>query len=337
MIRLTLLIVVAAGFAGMVLSQESRPMNGPQVVRLANGEFTARLNRLKLWYRVSGSGPVCLFPSPGWGPSSDLYAKTLNRLEQYFTVVYLDTRGSGRSEKPADVANYRHDDLSDDLEALREHLGQKKVWVAGHSEGGWLAAHYALRYPQSCSGLLLIDSIYAHDADWRKDVAARRERRKSEPWYEEVAKALADPHALDSDKSFTAAITLSLRFSFHDAANIETLKSAQGAVSLTAFKGRQQSNKGGAYALKLEDVHVPTLIVVGASDDRCSPRQAERIHTEIAGSKLLLIEDAGHFPWIEQPDRFFEAVERGLSSFGVKRQDAKSATTRHAGSMGSNG
>ncbi len=65
---------------------------------IATGEFTVRLNGLNLWHKVCGVGPVCLLPTPGWGPSSDLYYHTLGRLETLFTVVYLDTRGTGRSE-----------------------------------------------------------------------------------------------------------------------------------------------------------------------------------------------------------------------------------------------
>jgi len=56
---------------------------------------------------------------------------------------------------------------------------------------------------------------------------------------------------------------------------------------------------------------------VGASDDRASPLQAERIHHGISGSKLIMIEKAGHFPWLEQPDRFFAAVESGLAALGL--------------------
>lgn len=65
-----------------------------------NGAYTARINGLNLWYKISGTGPVCIAPTPGWGPGSDLYFRTLTPLEELFTLVYLDTRGSGRSEKP---------------------------------------------------------------------------------------------------------------------------------------------------------------------------------------------------------------------------------------------
>src|SRR5216683_8286267 len=62
----------------------------PETRSLAPGEFTAELNGLKLWYKVSGNGPVCLIPTPAWGPSSDLWFRTLKPLENTFTIVYLD-------------------------------------------------------------------------------------------------------------------------------------------------------------------------------------------------------------------------------------------------------
>lgn len=61
---------------------------------LKSGEFVVQLNGLELWYKVSGKGPVCLMPTPAWGPSSDSYFRTLKPLEKHFTIVYLDSRGT---------------------------------------------------------------------------------------------------------------------------------------------------------------------------------------------------------------------------------------------------
>src|SRR5258706_8584883 len=59
---------------------------------LTNGEFTFQINGIKMWYKVSGTGPVCLMPSPAWCISSDMYIKTLKPMEKIFTMVYLDSR-----------------------------------------------------------------------------------------------------------------------------------------------------------------------------------------------------------------------------------------------------
>lgn len=282
------------------------------------GEFTVKINGLELWYKVSGSGPVCILPTPGWGPSSDLYFRTLCRLERFFTIVYIDTRGSGRSERPTNATDYKYDQFSADLDVLRVHLRQERVWIIGHSMGGWLAMHYAIAYPDHCCGLVLLDSVVAQDAEWRKDVAARQMERRNESWYEEATRATSDPRAKEDEKAFCAALHSTLRFAFHDAANFKTLEAMDKSFSLPAFKGMAASNKGGAHLLPLAKIKVPTLIVAGASDDRASPLQAERIHLGISGSKLIMIEKAGHFPWLEQPDRFFAAVESGLAALGLK-------------------
>jgi hypothetical protein len=104
--------------------------------KLAQGDFTAELNGLKLWYKISGNGPVCLMPTPAWGPSSDLWFRTLKPLEKFFTMVYLDSRGTSRSQHAKSTRNYTWDELVADLDALKTHLHQKRVLLMGHSEGG---------------------------------------------------------------------------------------------------------------------------------------------------------------------------------------------------------
>ena len=63
------------------------------------GRFVSN-DGLSLWYKVSGQGPALLVPTPGWGASSDQHMKSMTPLEKDFTVIYFDTRGSGRSEAP---------------------------------------------------------------------------------------------------------------------------------------------------------------------------------------------------------------------------------------------
>ena len=55
---------------------------------------------LSLWYKVSGHGPALLVPTPGWGASSDEHMKSMTCLEEDFTLIFFDTRGSGRSDGP---------------------------------------------------------------------------------------------------------------------------------------------------------------------------------------------------------------------------------------------
>jgi proline iminopeptidase len=52
--------------------------------------------------------------------------------------------------------------------------------------------------------------------------------------------------------------------------------------------------------------------VVGRHDFICSPLQARRLHRGIAGSTLIVIEQAGHLPWLEQPEAFYLKLKQAL-------------------------
>jgi proline iminopeptidase len=62
------------------------------------------------------------------------------------------------------------------------------------------------------------------------------------------------------------------------------------------------------------------LIVAGEDDFFCSPAQDKRMRRSLPNPKLLLIEKAGHFPWLEQPTAFFEEVTAFLEALGARQQ-----------------
>jgi proline iminopeptidase len=280
-----------------------------------DGEYTTSINGLNLWYKISSNGPVCLVPTPGWGPSSDLYFRTLTPLEELFTLVYLDTRGSGRSEKPKRSTDYTYAHFAADLDGLRQHLKQDKIWVMGHSRAGADSLQYALTYPTGCCGLILLDSLPAFDQVHSDDVQARLMERQNEPWFERAFAAFNDRTMPASDEAFAKWLFEILPFYFYGSTKLVQNQDHLAATtcSVAARQGSFDSNSGEMDLLpRLRDIHVPTLIVVGSHDFICSPLQAQRLHLGIAGSKLMVIEKAGHFPWMEQPEIFYPTVKQAL-------------------------
>jgi len=282
------------------------------------GEFTANLNGVKQWYKISGRGPVCLMPSPPWGCSADLYFRTLKRMEKLFTMGYLDSRGCGRSARPKADTEYRWKDLVGDLEALRSHLRQEQVWLMGHSEGGVSVLQYACRHPERVRGLVLLDTFAATDERAGADMEARLERLKGKPWYSEAMKARAEwPKTNDQ---LTSRLKRMMPLYLSDPQTAERHKDDFAATSFSAaaFAGRVASKRMPFNILRdLRRVHAPALIVVGAEDNFSSPDAATRIHLNLPHSKLLLIEHAGHFPWIEQEKVFGQRVPPFLEALRV--------------------
>lgn len=272
---------------------------------------------LRLWYRVSGAGPICIMPTPGWGPSSDMYFQTLIPLETMFTLVYLDTRGTGRSERPMQSSDYSYDRFAADVDALRKHLGKDRVWLMGHSEAGRHALYYALQYPDHCAGLILLDAVSFQDEQSRQDMEARIQERQHEPWFDRAYQAFTSQEMPKSDADLVTLTQTILPFYYYDVANLERNAAHHAATSMSvdAFKGAAecQWNKTNLMS-RLKEIQIPTLVVVGSHDFICSPLHAHRLHMAIVGSKFILIEKAGHFPWFEQPDQFFSKVKEGLAA-----------------------
>jgi proline iminopeptidase len=284
---------------------------------LKAGEFTVELNGLNLWYKVSGTGPVCLMPTPSWGCSSDLYFRTLGSMEKLFTVVYLDTRGTGRSGQAKSATEYTWDHLVADLDALRAHLKQDRAWLMGHSDGGVQVLHYACQHPQRVSGLVLLDTIAVDDAKRAADMAARRARRKGQPRYEAAAKVRGLPK---TDEEFDKMLTATGPFYWSDPKKAERFKDDFDATksSVDALEGSVKSKRSGFdLRERLKKVTAPALVVVGDDDFVCSPESATLLHLSLPNSKYLLIEKSGHFPWLEQPRVFETRVPQFLAALGL--------------------
>jgi proline iminopeptidase len=287
---------------------------------ISTGEFTAEINGLRLWYKVSGNGPVCILPTPGWGPSSELYYLKLKPLESMFTMVYLDTRGSGRSERPGQHAYSMHD-FAADIEGLRKHLGTDSVWLMGHSDGGIIILNYASEHSNHVAGMILVDAP-AGNTSKSNDRILRMQRRKGEPWFDSAFAAFQRVPATQHE--FESNMRSILPFFFASFENVAKNRDTFENVSFSfdAQRGRGESDPSsvelGAF---LPGTKIPTLVVVGEDDFICPPPAAEYFHKEIVGSKLLVIENAGHFPWLEQPEQFFGGIGVFLPKLGFRKED----------------
>jgi proline iminopeptidase len=82
----------------------------------------------------------------------------------------------------------------------------------------------------------------------------------------------------------------------------------QGDPALAAAQGTRPSDRQFTVRDQLHRIRVPTLILAGRHDFKTSPAQENALHQAIPGSRLVMFEESGHFPWFEEPDAFFNAI-----------------------------
>ena len=164
---------VASTPAGRDAGASSRPASRPSCGELRQ----IQANGLNLACWTLGSGPVCVCPTPGDGLDSYVYRNTLQPLGQAFTVVFLDTRGTGQSDRPRDPDGYTLEEFVSDVAAVRAELEADKVWIFGHDLAGRLAVRYATMQRQHCAGIILVGASPAFDDEAYDDVASRAPRK----------------------------------------------------------------------------------------------------------------------------------------------------------------
>ncbi|MFE2089502.1 alpha/beta fold hydrolase [Streptomyces sp. NPDC059460] len=258
-----------------------------------------------LAYHVFGDGnPVVCLPG---GPTDSVYLGDLGGLSTHRQLIRLDLRGTGRSEMPEDAASCRCDRLVDDLEALREHLGLDQMDLLAHSAGANLAALYVGRHPERVSKLALITpSVRAVDftitGDLRRETA---QLRRDEPWFPAAFAAL---EAIVAGKATDDAWKAIAPFSYgrwdevaraHQAAGDEQMN-----MEVVAAFGAEGAFDPDATRAALARFASPVLLLAGEVDPGAPPRTMAEFAGLFPNAELVVQAGAGHFPWLDDADRF---------------------------------
>lgn len=242
-------------------------------------------------YREAGQGPALILVH-GLGSSADVWRDSLLLLARGYRVIALDLPGYGKSDKPR--ADYSVQYYARTLHEFIRALGVKKVALAGNSLGGWIAALTALEHPEEVSHLILVDS-----AGLRRDTMPAV---SINPATKEQMRALL--LALFADRSFVTEAIVNEQWEYR--------KEIRATVQATL-----DSWKTSPPLLDdlLKQLTVPTLIVWGRQDTLTPLDMAERFAKGIPGAKLVVIENAGHLPQVEQPGAFYRAVKGFVRSW----------------------
>jgi proline iminopeptidase len=241
----------------------------------------------RLWTEVSGSGPavVLVHGGPGWWDVfHDLSLPG-------FTLHRWDQRGCGRSDRRGP---YTLDRFVADVATI---CGHERRIVIGHSWGAALALQYAQTHPDSVEQLVLVSSVGLDGppADYRARVAELlAETPDDDPWIAQTAVNLADR-----------------RTALDHARQLNTPWFEPNPVCAEALLAELKAlpDRAGACAR----ISAPTLLVHGAADLR-PPSVTDSLLGALPNARRVVLDGVGHYPWLEDPDGFQNAVREFLLS-----------------------
>jgi len=248
----------------------------------------------KIHYFEAGTGPAVILLH-GLGGDATNWAQTVPALASHYHVFVPDQIGFGESDKP--LIDYRVSTLVDFLDQFCRELGIGKASIVGNSLGGWTAMAFALAHPDKVDRLILVDSA-GYSSDRLGGEKPVREQ------------------LLFLNPSTAAAMRRVLQLIFYHQQMITD------AFVNQAFEHRLHNNDGYTIdrfidsILRREDVvdgklgaiKAPTLILWGKEDLLTRLPSAKALAEDIAGSKLVVLDECGHVPQLDCAPPFNQAL-----------------------------
>jgi pimeloyl-ACP methyl ester carboxylesterase len=269
----------------------------------------------RLAYHLIGSGPavVCIPGGPG---RASAYLEDLAGLAQHHTLVRFDLRGTGRSELPLDRESLTFPRLADDVEALRVARGLDSVDLVAHSAGCFVALTYAARHPDRVSRLVLVTPSGRGFGAVMEDVRAIRASRSHEPWYAEAAAVEAEvemypPHKRDRPHRELRVFGYG-RWDDRAQAHAASTDVQMSLRAMAGF-GPGEDFDGAKLVADLQQVIAPTLVIVGRLDGMTGVKAGHLIADMLPNSRVVEIDEASHFPWVDAPEEFGTAAAEFLA------------------------
>ena len=246
-----------------------------------------------LYFTDRGSGPPLLLVH-GLMVTGEMFEPLLDQFATRHRVIVPDLRGHGRSRALPPPYTVRQ--LAADLSRLLDHLGIESTAVLGYSQGGAIVQQLALDHPEQC-GRLVLACTYAFN------MATPRERLEGH-----VVPAVV--RALGPRRFAKLAVSLGAKELTQERADwLAGLMADQDRrLMVSAWKETMSFDS----RTRLAEIACPTLVVAGSKDQAVPMHHAQMLHDGIAGSRLAVVDGAGHtLIWTHQRD-FMRLVEEFL-------------------------
>ena len=252
-------------------------------------ETYADLPGVRIWYRdTGGTGVPVVLLHATTGSSRVWEFQFPVFTENGFRVIAYDRRGFGRSV--IDPAAAQPGTGADDLQALMNHLGVDRFHLVGTAGGGFVGLDYALSFPERLRSLVVASSIGGVQDE---EFLALSRRIRPSPQFEALP-----PEIREVGPSYRAANPEGTR----RWVELERVSRPPGPLAPA------QTMRNRVTFSVLEGIKVPTLLLTGDADLFAPPFVLKLFAARIKNAESVIVPEAGHSAYWEQPEIFNRAV-----------------------------
>ncbi|GAA2939065.1 alpha/beta hydrolase [Streptomyces enissocaesilis] len=253
-------------------------------------------------FRMAGKGKAILLIH-GIGDSSDTWRDIMPGLAGDYRVIAPDLLGHGASDKPR--ADYSLPAYANGMRDLLGVLGVEKVTLVGHSFGGAVAMQFAYQFPERCERLVLVGTggisrqvtpVLRAASLPGAELLLMALRLPTMRW--QLGMAVRALQFLDTGLGVDAPDLLRVVDALPDGTSRSAFVRTLRAV--VDWRGQVGTMLDRCYLAQ----GMPTMLVWGGRDQVVPALHAGLGHVSMPGSRLEIFEDAGHFPFRTDPQRF---------------------------------
>jgi len=264
---------------------------------------------LHVWRKGSGPPALVLHGGPGL---SEYTEPLVGELEDAYTVYRYQQRGLAPSTTsgPFDIETHVADAV-----AVLDGMGIERAYIVGHSWGGHLAMHLAIRHPDRLLGLVAVDPLGAvpdgGEADLERILRERTPPEGAARAFELDQRALA---AEGTPEDFLEGLAIIWPGYFSSPVAAPPMPAIDMSIQCYAgtFESIREHFTLGTLQEMLPRIRVPSVFLLGAASP-IPPEHGIASAALIPGARYEVLDDCGHFVWLEFPG----SVRRVLDSLAI--------------------
>ena len=273
----------------------------------------------ELYVEEEGRGMPIVLINGGPGGTHHYFHPWFSRAKGFARVIYYDQRGCGLSDwRPG--PGYSVEQAVGDLEHLRRALGIRRWVIMGYSYGGFLAQYYAVHFPESVAGLVLVSAMTGMPADMKPsrqmDYLSEAEISRLKAIRKEVAGLLQADTITKERANEIHLYNNTLNGTWKRQAFFRPSPERAAQMALYEWKNDEDFNRVMGESVDRVDLTgafegcpIPTLIVEGTWDLTWNTDKPGILLGNHPGARLEMFKRSGHNVYEDEPKRFFRLLK----------------------------